>query len=157
MKIEFWMLGDTTKDFHKEGLDKFCARITKLIPFETRIINTKKGFNKLPKQAWKKKEALLVMDKLQTSDHLILLDEKGKSFTSANFAKHIDRLMNLNKDRIVFLVGGPWGFDESLYGRAQGKLAISEMTFSHQLIRVLFAEQLYRGLSILKGLPYHNE
>jgi len=157
MKIEFWMLGDTTKDFHKEGLDKFCARITKLIPFETRIINTKKGFNKLPKQAWKKKEALLVMDKLQASDHLILLDEKGKSFTSANFAKHIDRLMNLNKDRIVFLVGGPWGFDESLYGRAQGKLAISEMTFSHQLIRVLFAEQLYRGLSILKGLPYHNE
>ena len=157
MKIEFWMLGETSKDFHKEGMVQFCGRIKKLIPFETRIINNKKGFNKLPKQAWKKKEAGIVLDKLQASDHLILLDEKGKTYTSSKFAKFIDGLMNLNKDRIVFLVGGPWGFDESIYQRAQGKLAISEMTFSHQLIRILFTEQLYRGLSIIKGLPYHNE
>lgn len=103
------------------------------------------------------REAKLVLEKLKPEDHLILLDERGKSFSSVEFARMIEDKQMQGIKKIVFLIGGAYGFDQSLYDRANGMLSLSRMTFSHQLIRLIFLEQLYRAHTIIKGLPYHHE
>jgi 23S rRNA (pseudouridine1915-N3)-methyltransferase len=105
----------------------------------------------------KKQEGILIISKLKAGDKLILLDDKGKNFSSLGFSEHLQQQMNSGIKRLVFVVGGPYGFDESVYAKAQAKLSLSKMTFSHQMIRLFFVEQVYRALTILKNEPYHHE
>lgn len=109
-----------------------------------------------PKQV-KEKEGEQILAKIAESDHLILLDEKGKTFTSVEFSDFLNKKMSTLQGDLVFLVGGPYGFSEEVYKRAAGKISLSSMTFSHQIIRLIFLEQLYRAFTILKGEPYHHE
>lgn len=104
-----------------------------------------------------REEAALIQKELQPGDHIILLDEKGKSFTSLKFAAHLQKIMNAGPKRLVFVIGGAYGFDSSIYNISNEKIALSAMTFSHQIIRAIFAEQLYRAFSILNNQPYHHQ
>lgn len=156
MEFLFLLTGVTTDSFVKEGMDLYASRIKHYVNFEIREIKPgKKGSKKLVKEQ-KKQEAAAIMKHLEKSDFLVLLDEHGKQYTSRRFADFIQKKMNAGYKRIVFLVGGAYGFDEALKNRADALLSLSEMTFPHQLIRIIFLEQLYRAYTILNNEPYHN-
>ena len=121
------------------------------------VIPELKNTKNLSVSEQQEKEADLILKQLETSDEVVLLDEKGKQFTSVGFSEFISKKMLASHKRMVFVVGGPYGFSERVYQRANGKVSLSAMTFSHQMIRVIFVEQLYRAMTILKGEPYHHE
>ena len=157
MKIFLYQIGKTSFSFVKEGEKTYIERINRFTKFEqVTIPNLKKG-NKLSEGDIKKKEGELILQKISTKDYLVLLDEKGKTFTSLGFAEYIKEKQNYLPKNLVFLIGGAYGFSESVYQRADAKISLSAMTFSHQIIRVVFLEQLYRAFSIIKGGPYHHE
>lgn len=142
--------------FVAEGCDEFCKRLRNMTDFTAVTIPELK--NKASDIAANKiREADKILEKLQPTDFLILLDEKGKELTSVQFADYIQKRENQSLKRIVFLIGSAYGFDEKLYQRANDKIALSKMTFSHQLIRLVFLEQFYRAQTILHNFPYHNE
>lgn len=156
MKVEFWVVGKTNESYLKQGIDIYTKRLSHYLPFQMHIIpDVKTSKGKGPSQL-KEKEGEAILQKLKPEDLLILLDEKGKSFDSVAFAQYVDRLLMRPGRRLIFLVGGAFGFSESIYQRAQGKLSLSDMTFSHQMIRLFFVEQLYRAMTILRNEPYHN-
>lgn len=155
MKIEIWWIGKTFQDFTKSGYTEFLKRIQKFNATEIVEIADIKGQTK--PNTIKNLEAEKILAKLKSDDVLILLDEKGKSFTSVEFADFIQKKENLSVKKLVFLIGGAYGFDEKIYARANDKISLSKMTFSHQLIRLIFMEQLYRAYTIMNGFPYHNE
>lgn len=157
MSLHFWMIGKTKEKYLQTGILEYTKRVSRYIKIDEFIIPDIKNAAKLPVKDLKKQEAELVLKMLQPSDYLILLDENGKQFSSRRFAKQIQNRLNNSGQRTIFLIGGAFGFDESLYQRSNLKLSISEMTFSHQLIRLIFWEQLYRAISIINGLPYHND
>jgi len=156
VKIEFWYIGKTSFRFVKEGSAEFQQRIARYTSFAERCISDVKVGKKPSAIYVKAEEAKKVMQHLQPQDFLVLLDENGKSFDSIKFAHQIEKWIQLSKKRIIFLVGGAWGFDQSIYHRADAQLSLSDMTFSHQLIRVLFLEQLYRAFTIINNEKYHN-
>lgn len=153
MKFELWLLGKNDS-YIKEGMLLFATRINRYVSFEEKVF-TEGGKNKVA-QAIKDAEAKLILSKLDAKDHLILLDERGKQFASEKFAAFINTLLVSGKKRVVFLIGGAYGFDDALRKRANAVVSLSEMTFSHQIIRLLFAEQLYRAFTILNNEPYHH-
>lgn len=157
MKITLLVIGKTDKPFINKGLEIFSKRLNRYFPFEIREIKDLKNTSSLSSKEQKQKEASLVRKNLKPEDHLILLDEKGKEFTSVEFASFIQGKMNMGIKNLVFAVGGPYGFSEEIKKQASGKISLSQMTFSHQLIRLIFAEQLYRAMTILNNEPYHNE
>jgi 23S rRNA (pseudouridine1915-N3)-methyltransferase len=116
-----------------------------------------KNTKSLSESAQKEKEGELILKKIQTSDELILLDERGKTFTSIEFSDYLQKKMNSGLRQLIFVIGGPYGFSEEVYARANGKISLSKMTFSHQMIRPFFIEQLYRVFTILRNEPYHHE
>ena len=116
-----------------------------------------KNAKNLSETQQKEKEGELILKKIKTTDILILLDEKGKQYSSVTFSKFLQKKMNSGIKQLVFVIGGPDGFSEAIYQKAQGKISLSSMTFSHQMIRLIFLEQLYRGFAILKNLPYHHD
>jgi 23S rRNA (pseudouridine1915-N3)-methyltransferase len=154
MKIEFWVLGKTSFKYLDEGIQDYQKRLKRFTDFQTVIIPDIKAND--PK-TFINKEAKQVLDKLNPEDQLILLDDKGKNYTSIQFAEEIEKRQMLHQKKIIFLVGGAYGFDDSIYKRANALLSLSSMTFSHQIIRLVFLEQLYRAFTIIKGLPYHHE
>lgn len=154
MKIEFWVLGKTSFKYLEQGIQDYVKRLKYLTNFRVVVFS---DIKEKDAKSLLKKEAKQVLNKLNKEDHLILLDERGKMFSSIEFAKEIEKRKMLQQKKIVFLIGGAYGFDESIYQRADAKISLSKMTFSHQLIRVLFLEQLYRAFTIIKGLPYHHE
>lgn len=154
MKIEFWVLGKTAFKYLDVGIQDYQKRLKRLTNFELIVFPDIKA--KSP-QIFKEKEAKQVLEKLKKEDQLILLDDKGQSFTSIEFAQEIEKRQMLLQKKVIFLVGGAYGFHESIYERANSQLSLSKMTFSHQLIRLIFLEQLYRAFTIIKGLPYHHE
>ncbi len=157
VKIELWYIGKTSFSFVKDGVSEFSKRINRYNGFaEVCIPDVKSGKNHPPVQI-KKAESKKLLTSLKSTDLLILLDEKGKTYKSIAFANQLNQWLLSSKRRIVFLIGGAWGFDESIYTRADAKLSLSDMTFSHQLIRLIFTEQLYRGFTILNNEKYHNE
>jgi len=156
MKIEFWMIGKTNKSYLKEGIQEYEKRLKRYLPFSIEIIPDVKNAGKMTPGKLKEKEGQLILDRLKSDDLLILLDENGKSFTSETFALEMEKVLSQSHRRLVFQIGGAYGFSENVYLRAQKKLALSKMTFSHQMIRVFFLEQLYRAMTILKNEPYHN-
>lgn len=157
MKIKLIQIGKTDAAYINEGIDKYTQRIKHYHNYEILTIPDIKNNKKLSQEQQKKQEALLILKNLQNTDVVVLLDEKGKEFTSVKFASFIEDTMLQSVKQMVFIIGGPYGFDESIYKRANRKISLSQMTFSHQLIRLIFAEQLYRANSIIKGEPYHHE
>jgi len=156
MNFSFWMVGKTNSLEFKSWENDFSKRLNSFINFNVETIDNIKHLKDA--EIIKLEESKKILSKLKKEDHLILLDEKGKSYTSRAFAESIQKLMNLSgSKRIIFLVGGAFGFHSSIYDRADGKIALSEMTFSHQLIRLIFMEQLYRAFAIINNHPYHNE
>lgn len=156
MKLELWCIGKTFFSFVKEGEQEFEKRINKYLPFANQVIEVK-AKSKAP-DVIKNLEGEKILSLLKPTDFLWLLDEKGKSFSSRKFATQLQTKFNdSGYKRIVFLVGGAYGFSDEVYQRANGKLSLSEMTYSHQLIRLIFLEQLYRAFTILNNEPYHND
>lgn len=156
MKVEFWVIGKTNESYLRQGIELYVKRLSHYLPFKMIVIpdvKTSKGTKPVQLKA---KEGEAILQKLKSEDLLILLDEKGKSFNSVDFAQYLDQLLMRPGRRLIFLVGGAFGFSEALYERAQGKLSLSKMTFSHQMIRLFFVEQLYRAMTILRNEPYHN-
>lgn len=156
MKIEFWTIGKTNETYLKEGMAIFEKRIKRYLKLESVLITDLKNAKNLKPTQVKLKEGEKCLAKLKNGDYLILLDEKGKQFTSVKFAKFFEQQLNQSHHRIIFLVGGAYGFSEAIYKRANYKIALSEMTFSHQMVRLFFLEQFYRAMTILRNEPYHN-
>jgi 23S rRNA (pseudouridine1915-N3)-methyltransferase len=157
MKIVFLTVGKTEDAYLKEGIDKYVKRLKHYTKLEVVEINELKNTKALTPEQQKTKEAELILKKLSPPDHVVLLDEKGAEFSSKQFAAYLDKKAISSTSTLFFIVGGPYGFDASVYARANDKLSLSRMTFSHQMIRLLFVEQLYRAFTIIKGEPYHHE
>ncbi len=153
MKVEFWMTGKTSHAYLNDPISQFSKRIKTFIPFEVKELRVSR--QKTESQI-KTAEEEQVLKLLQASDYLILLDEKGVEYSSTAFAQYIQKLLNQSPHKIVFLTGGAYGFTDAVYERAQGKLALSQLTFTHEMVRIIFLEQLYRAFSILKGEKYHH-
>ena len=157
MKIVFLSLGKTNEKYLIEGISLYQNRLKHYTSFEMiEIPNIKKSKN-LTKLELMKKEGDLILKNVQNSDHLVLLDEKGKEYNSTKFSEKIQNWMLSGKKRIVFVIGGSYGFSNAVYQRGNEKISLSKMTFSHQMVRLFFLEQLYRGYSILNNEPYHHE
>lgn len=157
MKIKLVFIGKTTDKCLLELIQKYQNRIKKFITFEIEEIPALKNVKNLSVEQIKDKEASLFLKKIEENSFVILLDEKGKIFTSKDFASFLQKKMNIGFKNIYFFIGGAYGFSSELYQKADLKLSLSSMTFSHQLIRVIFLEQLYRAFTILNNHPYHNE
>jgi len=156
MKLSFYVTGKTKEDYLLRGIDEYRKRVEKYYPFvyqEIPDIKTTKGMSD---QAVRDAEGEQIMKRIKPTDYLVLLDEKGRSFRSLTFAHYLLQ-MESRVGQMVFLVGGPYGFSEKIYQRANEKIALSEMTFPHQLVRLIFLEQLYRACTINRNEPYHHE
>lgn len=156
MKVKLIAIGKTDEKYLQEGISKYLDRLKHYIPFELILLNDIKMGTKPNIISQKEKEGKLFIEKIQANDFVVLLDEKGKSFSSVEFADYFQKRMNASLD-LVFLIGGPFGFSDEIYHRANDKIALSKMTFSHQMIRLLFVEQVYRAFTIIKGEKYHHE
>ncbi len=156
MKISLYFTGKTSENYLNEGISLYEKRIKRYSKFELKIIQDIKKTKNLPVNVIKVKEGDEILKKINSEDYLVLLDEKGKMFDSIEFAKFLENKAVTGTRHLVFLIGGAYGFSEKLYKRADFKISLSKMTFSHQPVRLLFIEQLYRAFTILKGEPYHN-
>ncbi|SEG58937.1 23S rRNA (pseudouridine1915-N3)-methyltransferase [Halpernia humi] len=157
MRINLVCIGKTDDKEISHLLSYYTARLPKHWKFEINILPDVKNAKSLTPDLIKKEEAKLFLNLIETSDYIVLLDEKGKQFTSREFSEKIDFYMNSSLKRICFLVGGAYGFSEEIYEKSAEKISLSKMTFTHQMIRLFFVEQLYRAASILQGKPYHND
>jgi 23S rRNA (pseudouridine1915-N3)-methyltransferase len=157
MKITLLTVGKTEDAYLKDGTEKYLKRLKYYIKFEITELPELKNTKALSQEQQKAKEAELLFKNIATTDHVILLDEGGTEFTSVQFADLLNKKMISSVNNLVFIIGGPYGFDESIYKRANDKLSLSRMTFSHQMVRLFFVEQVYRAFTILKGEPYHHQ
>jgi len=157
MKIIFLVVGKTLNSNLIELQNEYQGRLKHYVTYETITIPELKNTKNLSFTEQKEKEADLIVKCLENSDEVILLDEKGKQHTSIGFSEFIEKKSLTSLKRMVFVVGGPYGFSQHIYQRANALISLSAMTFSHQMIRVIFLEQLYRAFTILKGEPYHHE
>ena len=156
MKIELWVIGKTAFKYLDEGNAIYEKRLKHYVNFDLVVLPDIKN-PPLSIEALKTKEGELILNKLTKDDCLILLDEKGKQLSSTDFSKFIEQQQMSAVKRVVFQIGGAYGFSEAVYARANREISLSKMTFSHQMIRLFFVEQLYRAFTILKGEKYHNE
>jgi len=157
MKICLLVIGKTDETYLQNGIELFLKRIPHYISFEMKVIPDLKNSKNLSEQQQKEKEGELLLQQITISDELFLLDEQGIESTSVEFARFLEKKMIAGIKRLVIVIGGPYGFSSGIYARANGKLSLSRMTFSHQMVRLIFAEQLYRAMTILKGEPYHHQ
>jgi len=157
MKIVLLSIGKTSEEYLIEGIAQYQKRLKHYTQFELiEVPNIKKAQN-FSKNELMKKEGELILNKIQASDYLVLLDDKGKDFTSVKFSKKVQQWMLSGKKRLVFVIGGAYGFSDTVYQRGNEKLSLSKMTFSHQMVRLFFVEQIYRAYTILNNEPYHHE
>lgn len=157
MKIILLVVGKTNDTYLSHAIADYEKRLKHYIPLQIEVIPDIKNTKNMPFEVQKEKSCESILKYLQDSDELVLLDERGKEFSSVQFADYMEKKMSTVSKRMVFVIGGPYGFSEALYARANGKLSVSKMTFSHQMIRLIFIEQLYRAMTIIKGEPYHHE
>jgi len=157
MKIALLQTGKTTDRNISELVDLYSKRIKKYVSFEVITIPELKNTKNMPVQEQQVKEAARIIQSVSEDDYIILLDEKGKEYRTIEFSSFLEKSFLLPKKRIIFIIGGPWGFAEAVYAKADQKISLSKMTFSHQMVRLLFLEQLYRVFTIIKGEPYHHE
>lgn len=157
MKIALLTVGKTDVNWVKQGLDIYISRLKHYIPFSLTEIPELKNVSSLSKDQIKTKEGELILKNIKPTDDVILLDEHGKGYGSVEFAHMLQNKINYEGKDIVFVIGGAYGFSEPVYMRANSKISLSRMTFSHQMVRTIFAEQIYRAFTIMKGEPYHHE
>lgn len=156
MRIRLIVVGKTHQRFVREGFEIYRKRVENYLPFEEVLIPVLKNTKSFSADDFKKKEGELILKKFEPGDYTILLDERGKMYDSVEFAGMLQKRMNAGGKAINFVVGGAYGFSQEVYQAADEKLSLSKMTFSHQIIRTIFMEQLYRAFSIIKNEPYHN-
>ncbi len=156
MKITLIAVGKTEDKYLIEGINKYLDRLKHYINFNVVVIPDLKNTKNLTQEQQKSKEAILIAKQINATDVVMLLDEQGKKYSSVTFANYINKQMLASVQNLVFIIGGPYGFDASIYKRANGSISLSEMTFSHQMVRLFFVEQLYRAFTILKNEPYHH-
>jgi len=157
MKIALLQIGKTNEKYINDGVEEYSGRIRKYSGFEIITIPDLKNTRSMPVAEQKSKEGEKICKLLSSDDYIVLLDERGKEFNTAEFSEKLGKIFMLPRKRVVFVIGGPYGFSREVYNRADLQLSLSRMTFSHQLVRLLFAEQLYRIFTVIKGDPYHHE
>lgn len=157
MKVNLLLVGKTVNKHFVELIEDYASRVKHYIGFEINIIPELKNTKNLSIDQQKQQEGELILRQLLPSDSVVLLDEHGKELGSLDFSKYLEQKMQTTNKRLVFVVGGPYGFSPDVYNRANDKLSLSRMTFSHQMVRLIFVEQLYRAMTIMRGEPYHHE
>lgn len=156
MKTILILVGKTQSKIFKVGIDDYVSRIEHYMPFSITTISELKNTKSLSEDQQKQKEGELILKEIQPSDTVVLLDEHGAEFRSVEYANWLKQKQNTAR-RLIFIIGGPYGFSPDVYARANEKISLSRMTFSHQMVRLIFTEQLYRACTIIKGEPYHHE
>jgi len=157
MNIRLLAIGKTDNKSLQTLIDDYTKRLSFYIKFDLEVIPDIKNVKNLSEAQQKEKEGELILSKLSATDQLILLDENGATFSSVGFSDYLQKKMNAGIKTLVFVIGGPYGFSEEVYKKAQGKISLSAMTFSHQMVRLFVIEQLYRGFTILRNEPYHHQ
>jgi len=150
------LVGSTDKKYLIEGIEDYQKRLIHYLPFDIKVIPDIKNSRHLTADQQKEKEGKALLDQVSPGDELVLLDVDGTEFSSPGFAGWIEKRMLSGTRQIIFVIGGPYGFSDSVYKRADSKMSLSRLTFPHQLVRLLFVEQLYRAMTIIKGEPYHH-
>ena len=156
MKIKLLAIGKTDSKNLQQLIEEYTKRLGFYVPFSLEIIPDIKNSKNLSEAQQKKSEGDEILKRIDKPDTLILLDENGKTYSSVQFSEYLQKKMNSGLKTLVFVIGGPYGFSEEIYKRANGKVSLSTMTFSHQMVRLFFIEQLYRGFTILRNEPYHH-
>lgn len=157
MKISLVVIGKTNGKFLIDGINEYTKRLSFYIPFNIVYLPDIKNNKKLTFEQQKTQEGAILLGEIDKSDYVVLLDEHGKEFTSIEFSRYIEKKMTTVSKRLVFVVGGPYGFSNEVKERANEKISLSKMTFSHEMIRLIFTEQLYRAMTIINNEPYHHE
>lgn len=157
MKILLLAVGKTNTKFLADGIGEYCKRLAHYIPFELKCLSDAKYTRNLNETQQKQKEGNLILASLSPQDFVVLLDERGHELSSKEFATYIERKMHSVPKQLVFIIGGPYGFSDDVISRANDKISLSRMTFSHEMVRLFFTEQLYRAMTIINNEPYHHE
>lgn len=157
MKMTLLTVGKTDKDWVRQGLDIYVSRLKHYVPFSVVEIPELKNVSAMTKAQIKEKEGELILKNVRPSDEVVLMDERGRQYTSIELAKVLQDKMTYSGKDLVFVIGGAYGFSDAVYKRAESKISLSKMTFSHQMVRAIFAEQIYRAFTIMRGEPYHHE
>lgn len=157
MNIRLIAIGKTDNKSLQTLIDDYIKRLSFYVKFDLEIIPDIKNAKNLSEAQQKEKEGELILSKISATDQLILLDENGKTFNSVAFSDYLQKKMNAGIKTLVFVIGGPYGFSDLVYQKSQGKVSLSEMTFSHQMVRLFVIEQIYRGFTILRNEPYHHQ
>ena len=157
MKIVLIAVGRTSTQYIADATSEFLKRVNRYAPMDIVIVPDLKSTRGITEEVQKQKEGAGIMASLQPGDHVCLLDERGIEMTSREFATMIDRRMNQGLKRLVFVIGGPYGFSQEVYSRADSKMSLSRMTFTHEMVRLFFVEQVYRAMTIMRGEPYHHD
>lgn len=157
MKIELAVIGKTSIGYLKQGIDEYIKRLKHYVPFEIKYIDDIKNTKNISEDQQKRTEGAKILSLLDKSDFVVLLDEHGKEYTSMQYSSYIQKRMLSGAKKVVFVIGGPYGFSQEVYGRANDKISFSKMTFNHEMIRLIFTEQLYRAYTIINHEPYHHE
>lgn len=156
MKIELAVIGKTSIGYLKQGIDEYIKRLKHYVPFEIKYINDIKNTKNISEDQQKRTEGAKILSLLDKSDFVVLLDEHGKEYTSMQYSNYIQKRMLSGAKKVVFVIGGPYGFSQEVYDRANDKISFSKMTFNHEMIRLIFTEQLYRAYTIINHEPYHH-
>ncbi len=157
MKVALLQTGKTSEKNIAEGVEDYSERIRKFVPFEIITLKDLRHTRNMPVQERKSNEGERIVNLLNNDDFVVILDERGEEFRTVEFAEWLKKIFLLPRKRIIFVTGGPWGFSEEVYRRADIQVSLSRLTFSHEVVRLLFIEQLYRALTIINGVPYHHE
>ena len=157
MKIELAVIGKTSIGYLKQGIDEYIKRLKHYVPFEIKYIDDIKNTKNISEDQQKRTEGAKILSLLDKSDFVVLLDEHGKEYTSMQYSSYIQKRMLSGAKKVVFVIGGPYGFSQEVYERANDKISFSKMTFNHEMIRLIFTEQLYRAYTIINHEPYHHE
>lgn len=157
MKVVLAVVGKISGGYLQKGIDDYCSRLRHYVPFEIQYVADARNTRSLSQDQQKAAEGRNILSSLEAGDYVVLLDEHGRQYTSMEFAKYLERRLAGGGRRLVFVVGGPYGFSPEVYARADEKLSLSAMTFSHEMIRLIFTEQLYRAFTIINNQPYHHE
>lgn len=157
MEIELLTIGKTTIRFVEDGIAEYSKRLKHYIPYSIKSLPDVKNASKMDQAKQKEAEGEKILDAISNSDFVVLLDERGKQYSSIEFSAFLEKQMISGRRKVVFVVGGPYGFSQPVYDRANSLLSLSKMTFNHEMVRLFFTEQIYRAMTILRGEPYHHE
>lgn len=157
MEIELLTVGKTTIRFVIDGIEEYTRRLKHYIPYTIRTIPDIKNTSKMDQAKQKEEEGKKILEAVSNSDYVVLLDERGKQYGSLEFSAFIEKQMVAGRRKVIFVVGGPYGFSKAVYDRADSLLSLSKMTFNHEMVRLFFTEQIYRAMTIMRGEPYHHE